>query len=738
MKIDSIFPFGKNIHILSFLILLLGMSTQSVQAQTVAREWNEVLLQAIRDDYARPTVHARNLFHSSVAMYDAWAAFSASDDTYFLGKTVQGFECPFEGISAEGNVQDAQEAAMSYAVYRLMRHRFSNSPGIAQTFFFMDLKMNELGYDIAFTDTNYTSGDPRALGNYLGQYLIRYGQQDYANEQGDYENLYYEPLNEPMIMEDPGNPNMTAFNNWQPLTLEIFIGQSGDTLPINTPPFLSPEWGAVLPFALKAEDRTTYTRDGFDYQVYHDPGPPPYLDSTGSISSQEYQWGFALVSIWASMLDTADGVMWDVSPRMIGNNTPLPADRADYPDFYDLFDGGDRSQGYSVNPHTGLPYEEQIVPRADYARVLAEFWADGPDSETPPGHWFTIVNEVNDDPDLVKKYKGEGEIRDDLEWDVKIYLTLGGALHDVAITAWGIKGWYDYLRPVSAIRFMADQGQSSDTSMSNYSPLGIPLYPGYIEVVEAGDPLEGDNGEHIGKIKLYTWRGPDYIIEPETDQAGVGWILAERWWPYQRPSFVTPPFAGYVSGHSTYSRAAAEVLTMFTGDAYFPGGMGEFIAPVNEFLVFEDGPSMDIIMQWATYRDASDQCSLSRIWGGIHPPADDIPGRIIGIEIGTDAFIKADGLFDLQQTPVIELEVEQVGVFPSPVSRGDAFRIDLTGIRGPVDLVLFNAAGQVQYQSRVEGGTPAVVSTAELPRGIHFVRFSDQAGNQFGGEVTVY
>ena len=75
-------------------------------------------------------------------------------------------------------------------------------------------------------------------------------------------------------------------------------------------------------------------------------------------------------------------------------------------------------------------------------------------------------------------------------------------------------------------------------------------------------------------------------------------------------------------------------LTALTGDPFFPGGMGEFLAPEDEFLVFEDGPSMDITLQWATYRDASDQCSLSRIWGGIHPPVDDVPGRLMGIEIG--------------------------------------------------------------------------------------------------------
>ena len=119
----------------------------------------------------------------------------------------------------------------------------------------------------------------------------------------------------------------------------------------------------------------------------------------------------------------------------------------------------------------------------------------------------------------------------------------------------------------------------------------------------------------------------------------------ENWFPYQRPTFVSPNFGGYISGHSTFSRAAAEVLAYMTGDEYFPGGMGEFEAPMNEFLVFEDGPSMDITLQWAKYKDASDQTSLSRIWGGIHPPADDIPGRLIGINIALDVFDLAESLF---------------------------------------------------------------------------------------------
>jgi hypothetical protein len=108
---------------------------------------------------------------------------------------------------------------------------------------------------------------------------------------------------------------------------------------------------------------------------------------------------------------------------------------------------------------------------------------------------------------------------------------------------------------------------------------------------------------------------------------------------------VTPNFAGYVSGHSTFSRSAAELLTRLTGSPYFPGGLAEYVAPSGEFLVFEDGPSVDVRLQWVSYRDASDQCSLSRIWGGIHPPCDDLPGRLMGLVIGPQAWDHATSYF---------------------------------------------------------------------------------------------
>jgi hypothetical protein len=51
------------------------VQTPDDRSPSVSRLWNEVVLEAIRNDFARPTVHARNLFHISSAMYDAWSVY---------------------------------------------------------------------------------------------------------------------------------------------------------------------------------------------------------------------------------------------------------------------------------------------------------------------------------------------------------------------------------------------------------------------------------------------------------------------------------------------------------------------------------------------------------------------------------------------------------------------------------------------------------------------------------------
>ena len=72
--------------------------TPDARDPSVARLWNDALLDAIRKDLARPTVHARNLFHMSAAMYDAWARlFGYRHDRTSRARTVHGFACPMDG-----------------------------------------------------------------------------------------------------------------------------------------------------------------------------------------------------------------------------------------------------------------------------------------------------------------------------------------------------------------------------------------------------------------------------------------------------------------------------------------------------------------------------------------------------------------------------------------------------------------------------------------------------------------
>ncbi len=717
------------------VILTIIVGNISAAEHSAARKWNEVMLQAIRKDFVRPPVQARNLFHISAAMYDAWAAFDQTAKPYLLGRTVGSYTAPFNGIAAPPNLAAARNEAVSYAAFCLLRHRYKHSPNALATKNRFDSLFISMGYDTLFTSTDYSSGSPAALGNYIAQQYINFGYQDGSNELFDYGNAYYTPVNPPLDPIKFGDSTIVDPNRWQPITVGTFIDQGGNIIPVKTPPFLNPEWGNVIPFAMTNADRTTYQRSGNTYHVFHDPGAPSYLDTTNpnGLSTELYRWGFSLVSVWQSHLDPSDNVMWDISPASIGNVQSIPQSRTEWKSFYKLKEGGDIGKGRTVNPKTGMPYQPNIVPRGDYARVLAEFWADGPSSETPPGHWFAILNYVSDQPGFEKRFEGTGPVLDDLEWDLKSYFILGGAAHDAAISAWALKGWYDYVRPISAIRYMAGKGQSSDSTLPGYSKSGIPLMPGLIEIVQSGDSLAGENNEHVGKIKLYTWRGHYHIANPDSNTAGVGWILAGDWWPYQRPSFVTPPFAGYVSGHSTFSRTAAEVMTQLTGDEYFPGGMGEFTAKKNEYLVFEEGPSVDVHLQWATYRDASDQCSLSRIWGGIHPPIDDIPGRLIGMKLGPAAVLHGKKFFTGQISDVKEnsFALNHPGEwklhqnYPNPFNPSTTFSFSIRE-RSFVTLEVTDIVGrtvaQVLNESLPPGSHTREWNAQGLPSGVYLYR----------------
>jgi hypothetical protein len=584
-----------------------------LDGRSVARVWDETLLGLIRAVIPAPTVHARNLFHTSAAMWDAWAAYDPDVDGYFVS----------EKHTAD-DVQADREAAISFAAYRILLWRYATVSDLATAADDLDAVMASLCYR---TDYDSTEGDdPAALGNRIAAAVIEFGGTDGALEDERYADSSYRPVNDPMVVDDPGTV-MADPNAWQPLSLGLQLSQNGLPIPGNVQNFIGSQWGSVTSFALPESATGTPI----------DPGPPPQLGDPET--DTEFKQAALEVLRYSSQLDPADGVEIDVSPASLGNN-PL---------------GTNDGTGYDQNPVTGDPYPSSTTLRADFERAIAEYWADGPTSETPPGHWNLIANTVADTPGFERRFEGQGPELDPLEWDVKTYFAINGASHDAAIAAWGLKAYYDSVRPISMIRYMGGLGQSTDPDGPSYDRDGLPLEDGLVEIVTAESSAPGERhenlAEHVGEVAVFAWRGPPE--DPDTQTSGVGWIRAVDWVPYQRPTFVTPAFAGYVSGHSTFSRAAAEVLAAITGTPYFPGGLLEWTVPRGE-LIHEEGPTADVVLQWATYYDAADQAGISRLYGGIHIAPDDVEGRIIGAEVGVAAWELAQQYFDGSARPEAE------------------------------------------------------------------------------------
>lgn len=578
-----------------------GAPISDDESPSVARRWNEQTLASIRRQVPKPGVHARNLFHVSVAMYDAWAAFDpVADGVFFQEKPVVA------------DVLATRREAISFAAYRVLVDHYSVGVNVDVLRADFDALMTTLGYDATNTTVDGDSG--AAIGNRVALAVLAAAAIDGSRQPTDYDDPMYAPVNAPLIVKVAGN-TLADVTRWQPLALDMMIAQNGIPIPAAVQTCIGSHWGDVTPFALTRPSSLV---------PYHDPGPPPRLSGVGDSTMRD-----EVVDVLAmqAALDPADPTTIDISPGAFGNNTL----------------GENDGMGRSVNPVTGAPYEPVVVPRADFARVLAEFWADGPKSETPPGHWNVLANYVADHPAFERRRFGTGEVVDRLEWDVTTYFALNGALHDAAITAWGVKRAYDSIRPISLVRYMATKGQSSDALGVAYDPEGLPLVPGLIELITSASTAAGERHEalagHEGEIAVRAWRGQP--SNPMTDVGGVGWILGAKWVPFQRSTFVTPAFASYVSGHSTFSRSAAIALTTLTGSELFPGGLGEFRATAHEYLQFEDGPSTDVTLRWASYFDAADQAGLSRIYGGIHFRADDRTGRRLGDRVGRDAVAKA-------------------------------------------------------------------------------------------------
>ncbi len=578
--------------------------------KSIARRWNEHILNSIRRDLPRPGVHARNLFHLSAAMWDAWAAYDDKAQGVFFTDKV-------DTTNATIDLEKAREEAISYAAFRVLSHRYAPAlaiGGATSTDCYAKF-MTSLGYDP--TDTTTEGDSPRAVGNRIGAAVIAANANDGANEANNYaDTTNWTSENPPLVVEDPGirvtNPDI-----WQPVNLAEAETQNGLPIGAGTQGYIGSNWDLVTPFSLDRPDTSV---------PYLSPGPPP------SIKDPEMKGWVSDVIVRHGKHDPDHEETIDISPGAYGNNTL----------------GTNDGKGYTVNPVTGEAYASNVVPLGDFVRVMAEMWADGPKSETPPGHWNALANNVMDSEGFTRKLHGEGPELPVLEWDVKLYLAVNGAVHDAAVAAWGLKRRYLGPRPITLVRYMCGLGQSSDPNGPSYNEGGIPLVDGHIEVITDASSKPGERHEHlrhyIGEIAVLSWRGEPGDRANET--AGVAWMRCAEWMPYQRRTFVTPGFPGFISGHSTFSRAAAEVLAYMTGTPYFPGGLAEFTAKAHNYLVFEDGPSQDITLQWATYYDAADQAGQSRLWGGIHIEPDDFGGRKVGQLVGEAAYAKAQSFWD--------------------------------------------------------------------------------------------
>jgi hypothetical protein len=573
---------------------------------SVARRWDEALLDAIRRALPAPTIHARNLFHTSAAMWDAWAVYDPNASGYFVTDKLTASDVPA-----------ARNEAISYAAYRVLTARYINSVGADQSLSEFDDLMDALCYPLDVTTTD--GGSPAAVGNRIAAAVIAYGLADGSNQAGGYAAPDYQTVNPPLVVNKPGT-TMTDPNRWQPLQLEHMISQNGIPVVNGVQSFIGPHWGGVKGFALPAA--------GVD-RVPLDPGPPPRLGDPATDKAFKDQAEEVIRD--SSTLDSSAGVTIDISPGVLGDDTV----------------GTNDGHGRPVNPSTGRLYAADVVNQGDFGRALAEFWADGPNSETPPGHWNVIANTVSDELSPNLRIGGQGSAVDRLQWDVKLYLAVNAAVHDAAIAAWGAKGYYDSVRPISMIRYMGGLGQSSDPHLASYNRQGLPLVPGLVELITPATTAAGQRhaalAGHEGEVAIRAWAGNP--ADPRTQTGGVGWILAVDWVPYQAPTFVTPAFAGYFSGHSTFSRAAAEVLTGFTGSEYFPGGLYGWTIKAGS-LKFEAGPTQDVALEFATYYDAADSAGISRVFGGIHISADDLTGRLAGAQCGQAAWALAKQYYD--------------------------------------------------------------------------------------------
>ena len=230
------------------------------------------------------------------------------------------------------------------------------------------------------------------------------------------------------------------------------------------------------------------------------------------------------------------------------------------------------------------PQSQELVDMSanltDTQKMIAEYWANGPRTETPPGHWALFGEFVSQ-----RDHHG-------LDDDAQMFFALSNAIFDASIAAWDAKRAFDSDRPISAIPFLF-QGQ-----------------------------------------QIRSWGGP-----------GKGTVSMDgsQWIPYQPSTFPTPPFPEYISGHSTFSAAGAQILALWTRSDSF--GNSVIFAPGSSTVEPGLTPAQSVTLNWQTFSAAADEAGISRRYGGIHYQAGDYVGRAIGRAVALQAWVKAQQYF---------------------------------------------------------------------------------------------
>jgi uncharacterized protein DUF6851/vanadium-dependent haloperoxidase-like protein len=465
-------------------------------ADGVVLQWNNAVLQGIRDSRLGPPMVARALAIVHTCIYDAWAAYDRVAVGTQLGGALR--RPPRERTPAN------KRTAISFAAYRAAVDLFSASKTTV-----FDPLMASLGYDPSDRSADITT--PMGIGNRAAVAVLNVRHHDGSNQLGD----------------EPGGPAGVPYSDYTGF------------VPDNDPMDLR------LPF-----DRATV----------HDPNawqPLRYVDATGAVVTPGFagpQWN--LVASFA--LPSGSALRSPIGPALFG------------------------SSGYLSQAQAVLDLSSGLT---DEKKAIVEYWADGPRSELPPGHWNLFAQ-------FVSRRDHHEQNEHGLDLDVKLFFALTNALADAAICAWDNKRAFASVRPITAVRYL----------------------------------FEGQ--------RIRAWGGP---------YRGTQKINGQDWLPYQPSTFPTPPFPEYASGHSTFSAAGAETLRLFTGKDDF--GASVTIRAGSSKVEPGTTPASDVTVSWRTFSEAAHQAGISRRYGGIHFEQGDLDARAAGRLVGRDCWERAQALF---------------------------------------------------------------------------------------------